>query len=268
MHSVAHWARLRALHSGQSVLDQTLLESVPILGRSIMLEWKSTLTKHTAGQVFSPKSLRFLISCLPMIHQVILKWPLDLLHGQHLPSIGTWWSHHCVNVIGMKPKACVCKLTQTATSLYTSTAPPPTRPLTTSSLISIGIHDTSTDQSTTTNTTTLVPYSKPSQTRIASAVVGPVVGMAIIVWLLWLLYSRRKRKQNSLTNQALIPGQYTHEQADYVKHQLSYEDPRQGTYSYQPEVHGMHANHLSQDPLELPASEHRRPRWFPCIRKF
>jgi hypothetical protein len=43
MHSVAVCARLRALRSGQSVLDQTQLKSVPILGRnnSIMLERKS-----------------------------------------------------------------------------------------------------------------------------------------------------------------------------------------------------------------------------------
>jgi hypothetical protein len=42
MHNVADSARLRALRSGQSVLDPTQLESVPTLGRhnSVMLEGK------------------------------------------------------------------------------------------------------------------------------------------------------------------------------------------------------------------------------------
>jgi hypothetical protein len=98
--------------------------------------------------------------------------------------------------------------------------------------------------------------SKSSRTWIAGAVVGSLAGIVIIILLLWVLYSRKKRRHGSPTTQSLIPEGCVNGQAAYAKPQLGYGDTGHEAYKHQHEVHEMHATHLSQAIHEMPGAEY------------
>jgi hypothetical protein len=205
----------------------------------------------------SPSSANFLWI---LAHQVILKSYADHPHGLHLQYIVPFWSLHYVSFtfLNLDTHGLIC----IATSLFTSTALSPTQPATALTAASTGTGDTSKTQSNAdpSGTSTSEPGSKSSQAWIAGAVVGPLVGIAAVTLLLWLLYSRRKRRQESLTNQSLIAQGYTGGQTAYAQPVPAYADTGHEAYKHPHEIHEMQATHSSQHPQELPGSEHARFR--------
>ncbi|KAH9872902.1 hypothetical protein J1614_005296 [Plenodomus biglobosus] len=97
----------------------------------------------------------------------------------------------------------------------------------------------------------------PSKAWIAGAVAGPILGIAIVALIIWLLLrSKRKRLQKSGTTPVAMPPGDAYNQNSHKDVWAHSNHEAYGAYNSQQKVHEMHGDQLNRDPLELPGHEH------------
>lgn len=187
-----------------------------------------------------------------------------LVHSQIICGASAWAASSIYrNVLStstcklflLRYRSQIRKLIRSATSLSTITAA--TSPSTNTAAAPPSQQLASSMPASTQSNIASAPAPSPSLEWIAGAVIGPIVGIASIALLIWLLLrSRRKRQQNNMAN-GTMPGAHTYAQTDpnTFPHFPHFPHEMYGSNDTQPKVHEMYVRHTDDNLQELPAHE-------------